>query len=102
MRKTCPKCKSDRDFNDQYHQVAFPEAYAMCKWCGYWKKEGEEIKQCKMFFCGCLGSMRDRGGYDWGLADQVACQSCRKILTEKDQVQWPAVDPNHPWNKVES
>jgi len=71
----------------------------MCKWCGYWKKDGEEQKQCNMFFCGCSGSVGDRGGYDWGLGNEIACQSCGKILTEKNQVKWPAVDQNHSWNK---
>ena len=96
---TCPQCGNSKFYFDQYHQNAFPEAYAMCKWCGYWKKEGEEVKQCKMFFCGCSGSIRDRGGYDWGLENKAGCQSCGKLLTEKDQVQWPAVNPNHPFHK---
>ena len=100
MIKNCPKCKSDWDFNDNYHQNAFPEAYAMCKWCGYWKREGEEEKKCNMFFCGCPGSMKDRQGYDWSLNSQCSCQSCGKLLTEKDQVKWPVDDPNHPFYKL--
>lgn len=98
--KTCPKCKSDRDFNDQYHQNAFPEAYAMCKWCGYWKKEGEDPIWCNMFFCGCPGSIKDRLGYDWNSSSQCSCQSCGKLLTENDQIKWPVDDPNHPFRKL--
>lgn len=98
--KPCPQCENPKFFFDQYHQNAFPEAYAMCKWCGYWKKEGEESKQCNMFFCGCPGSTKDRLGYDWSLSNQCGCQSCGKLLTEKDQIQWPAVDPNHPYHNL--
>ena len=98
--KICPKCGNSKFFFDQYHQNAFPESYAMCKWCGYWKKEGEEPRQCKMFFCGCQDSLRDRKGYDWGLGDQCSCQSCTKLLAEKDQVKWPVDDPNHPFHNL--
>lgn len=100
MGKTCPECKTNIDFNDQYHQNAFPEAYAMCKWCGYWKKEGENKKQCHMFYCGCSDSLQMRRGYDWGLEVPSHCQSCRRILTDRDEVRWPAIDPNHPWHKL--
>ncbi|MCL5006680.1 MAG: hypothetical protein M1153_00825 [Patescibacteria group bacterium] len=88
-------------FFDQCHQSAFPEAYAMCKWCGYWKKEkeGEEAKRCKMFFCGCPGSVKDRLGYDWGF-EQAKCQSCGKLFAEENQVQWPADDSNHPYKNM--
>ena len=96
----CPQCGNSKLFFDQYHQAAFPEAYAMCKWCGYWKKEGENvIHQCNMFFCGCPSSMKDRLGYDWNENNQCNCQSCGKLLTEKDQVKWPVDDPKHPYYK---
>lgn len=96
----CPKCGNSKFFFEQYHQAAFPEDYAMCKFCGYWKKEGEALKQCNMFFCGCPGSMKDRLGYDWSSASQCNCQSCVKLLTEKDQREWPSVNPSHPYNFI--
>ena len=99
IARNCPQCRNQKFFFDKYHQNAFPEAYAMCKWCGYWKKEGEDPKRCNMFFCGCPGSIRDREGYDWGFGDEVNCQSCKRTLNKKNHVQWPVDDPKHPFHK---
>lgn len=98
--KNCPRCGNSKFFYDRHHQAAFPESYAMCKFCGYWKKEGEDLIRCRMFFCGCHGSMIDRLGYDWNPGNQCNCQSCGKLLIEKDRVEWPVDNQNHPYHKL--
>lgn len=98
--KTCPECGSS-NFYDQYPQNAFPEPYAMCKHCGYWKKEGEEKRQCRIFYHNCKGNKQPlppgghpRKGFCWIAADEVECEYCDEVITNK--VRWPVDDPNHP------
>ena len=94
--KSCPQCENSKFFYDQYHQAAFPEAYAMCKFCGYWKKEGEEPKQCNIFYHECEKPNHPRLGYCWGFGDEVNCEWCGKNVNNK--VKWPVDDPNHPFH----
>jgi ribosomal protein S27AE len=102
--KFCPKCGSS-NFYDQYHQNAFPEPYAMCKNCGYWKKENEEVRQCNIFYHDCKGNKQPlppaghpRKGFCWGFGDEIACEYCDEIIKEK--AKWPAEDINHPFHKL--
>lgn len=103
----CPNCKSSNFFYDKYQQtdrnagVVF--TYAMCKNCGYWKREDEEKpRQCTIFHHNCKGDKQPlpptghpRKGYCWVGADrdECACEYCNEIITKK--AKWPAEDPNH-------
>lgn len=104
--KNCPNCGNSKFFYDQYHQAAFLEAYAMCKFCGYWRKGNDEPKQCNIFYHECKGDKNPlpqgghpRKGYCWVTEqDTCECEFCYEIMTKK--VKWPFEDPNHPFHKL--
>ena len=86
----CPKCGSVVHYKDNYHQSAFKEQYAMCKNCGYWKKDkrGEKPKQCNLFwhFCKEYGDSHQRNGFCWIAQDHAECEFCEEKLTKK--IKW--------------
>jgi len=97
----CPNPKCGRLGTYKAYTQPAVEMYCMCKFCGFWQAVGEKPKQCNIFHHNCKGNKQllppgghPRKGYCWIAADEVGCEYCDEVITNK--VKWPVDDPDHP------